>query len=239
MTKRCPGVALAVVVLVGLADPVHAFRPAGRLGIHAVRLEATGDADELSEPSWGGGVELVVAIPAARNLVAVALGGEIVNFDSETAIRQEDEFTFRRELRTSQQFGRIILGVQVGPHGRGFFQPYAGVHGALVSHSIHSTLTMPDDADPDNTFTQEESQSDWGVGYDAVLGTNLNFYNRFGVFGGVKYQQSFHLEQPLDFRGEMRTIDPEYFEIFFGLSLDLGFLAKTGDGGSPGENEWD
>jgi hypothetical protein len=70
----------------------------------------------------------------------------------------------------------------------------------------------------------KRSDTDTGVGYDVGGGVNLNFANRLGVVVGVKYLHSFGLDEPI---GEDRlTIDPEYFEAFAGLSVDLGYLDR-------------
>jgi hypothetical protein len=222
-----------LVTLLFLLCPQDAQAVAGRIGVHALRLEPRGDVEDLSEASWGGGLDVVVVVPGLQRLVAGALGFEAAKFDSKTIVAKEGPFEFRRELSTDQDFLRFTLGTEIGPHGKGFFQPHVGIRGAVVGHSISSTLTLPDDANPENTITQTEGEDDWGIGYDITLGVNLNYKNTVGGYGGVKYLRSFGLDQPLDFEGEMREIDPEYWEIFFGISLDLNFLEREAEDLEP------
>jgi hypothetical protein len=186
-------------------------------------MEPRGEAADFSDPDWGLGVEGVVALPGMNGLLAADVGLEAVQFASESLTLRPGPFEFARTLSTSQDYIRFYLGCQLGPHGHGFLQPYLAIHGAVVNHSLSNTLSEDFD-DPSQNRSQTFTDSDTGVGYDATLGAYCNIRNRFGLYGGAKYLASFGLEEPLG--EEERTVDPEYVQVFAGLAIDLGFIAR-------------
>jgi hypothetical protein len=210
------------LVLVLTILPCDAGALAGRFSAHAVRLEPNGDIEDFSDVDWGGGLEFVFAVPQWYKLVAVGLAFDVVPFSKESLVYEPGPFEFTRELETSQDFFRFSLGPRIGPHGHGFFQPWVGLHGALVVHSVRTTLSIEFDDPSDDLSQTKERETDTGVGYDLAAGVNFNIRNRFGLSAGVKYLHSFGLDEPI---GENRyELDPEYFEIFAGISIDLGYL---------------
>lgn len=217
---------LSATLLLLLLPPASAQAAdiSGRLALYGTHLSSTGDVDEFTDGAWGGGLAVMAVIPGAGNLLGVDLGVEAARFEKTTIVYQPTPFDFRRELTNSQDLFRLFLGLQVGPHGHGFLQPYAAVHGTLVNHSINTTLTEPDDVNPDLTHTQTSGEGDWGTGYDLTLGTNLNFWDRFGIQGGVRYLRTFGLNEPLG--DEAKTIDPEYVEVFLGASITFDYLDR-------------
>jgi hypothetical protein len=226
---RCGRIPMRVTLLSGIAlllttIATDAGAIVGRFGAHVVRLEPNGAIEDFSDVDWGGGLECVLAIPHLHELVAVGVALEIVPFSKETLVFEPGPFEFTRELSTSQDFFRFSLGPRLGPHGHGFFQPWVGLHGGLVVHSVNTTLSIDFDDPSDDLSQTKRRETDTGVGYDVAAGVNLNFRNRFGVQGGVKYLHSFGLDEPI---GEDRLkVDPEYFEAFAGISIDLGYLEE-------------
>ena len=112
------GLSLFLAVLLG---PSAAHAIDGRIGLHGLHLEPNGGAEELTGNSWGGGLEVVVAVPGIHHTLGADFGLEFADLASETTVLQESEFDFRRELTTSQNLARIALGLRAGPHGRGSF----------------------------------------------------------------------------------------------------------------------
>ena len=81
---------LSIMTLVLLVN--HAHAASGRLGLHALRLEPNGEAEDLSDPSWGGGAQIVVVEPGLTGLVGLDFGIEVVNFNSETIVDRGGPF---------------------------------------------------------------------------------------------------------------------------------------------------
>jgi len=218
---------LATIAVVGVlscgADDAHAL--AGRLGIHGLRMEPNGAAEHLGKASWGGGIEGIFEIPGTYHLLAGCAGVEIVNFDTSEQTYKPGPFAFERTLSTSQDLTRLFVGLQFGPHGSGLLQPFVGVHGSLAWHTVSTTLSERFD-DPDQNRSQTNSESDFGLGYDATVGLHLNVFNRFGVYGGARYLHLYGITQPIG--DDARTIDPEYVEGFAGISLNFGLLEDLG-----------
>ncbi len=195
----------------------------GKVGIYGIRMVPRGEgAKSYSRPGWGGGLHVVVPVPLLSNMLAGVGGLEIINLLSETIEFSDNITGLRVEQQTSQNYGRIFVGSQIGGHGNGFVRPHAGLNVALVLYSINTDVVIPDDFDREKEIRQNLSSKTHAVfGYDITLGVDLNFSNKIALDGGVKYLKSFSVPQQLG-EGAV-TIHPEYFQIYFGVgaSFDL------------------
>ena len=189
------------------------------------------DAQTYSRPGWGGALVVVGSLPSWPNWIAGRFGLEAVNLLSDTTERVDSQTLLRTEIHKDQYVSRLYLGPELGPRGRGFLQPYAGVHGALMLYTISTTLTIPNDADPENVIQQDlGGDSNLRFGYDVELGVDWNISNKVVVGGGVRYAKSFGVPQQLEETGSV-TVHPDYVQAF--LTLGVTFSALTsGSGGS-------
>jgi len=226
-------VLVAVTLLTLLAGigstPVLA---SGKVGVYGIRMVPDGnDAQEYSDPGWGGGVHVVAPLPQVANVFAVVAGFEIINLLSETKEFQDGFTGLRVEQQTSQNYLRFFLGGQVGGHGHGFFRPHAGINLALINYGVDTDVVIPDDSDRENEIRQNlDKENHWTTGYDITLGIDLNFDNEVSVDGGVRYLKTFSLPQQLG--ADSVTIHPEYFQVYLGVGVSFDFIRKQkGQGG--------
>ena len=193
-----------------------------RIGLHALRLEPQSDVEEYADASWGGGLE--VSYPLSTGQGWVSLTGElaIVNFRSETLVRTDSDILLRTEQTNQQNLFRAGMGLRLGPTF-GPIQPYAGVTGYFAAHGISSKLVVPNDANPDNVIEQDlGSSNDGGMGWSGTAGVNIPLAPVLSVYGGATMLRLYGIDQPL---GEDEvTIDPEYWEIHFGLAFSPGSM---------------
>jgi hypothetical protein len=195
----------------------------GKIGVYGIYMEPRGaDAENYSQPGCGAGAHVVVPVPQLSNLLAGVAGVEVINLLSET-VEIRDEMGWRRELHTSQNYARVYIGPQVGPHGKGFFRPHAGLNLALVMYDITTDLVEPDDYDPEKEKRQNlQDETKIVFGYDFTLGIDLNFFNKIAVDGGVRYVKSFSVPQQLGEGSE--KVHPEYFQIYLGAGVTFDFI---------------
>jgi opacity protein-like surface antigen len=184
------------------------------------------DAENYADDGWGGGFRFVLPIEAVSKIFAFDCGLDFINLMDETTRYREAVTGLRIEQQTSQWYGRFYIGGEIGGHGRGFLKPYAGVHLALVSYGISTTLIIPDDFDPDRSIRQDQGgATNVRMGYDITLGTDINFANRWHLTGGVRYLKSFGVPQQLG--PDSITIHPDYFEVFAGVGFDIAWAARN------------
>lgn len=182
------------------------------------------DASEHSEAAWGIGARGVFSVPQWSDLVAANLGLELTNLMSHTEEFFDPVTHLRVEQQTHQSIFRLFLGGEVGFHGHRFLRPHAGLNVALTVYSIGTDVVIPNDVDPENEIRQNyDDESQTVLGWDATLGADLNFYQRYFLDVGVRYIKAFSVPQQL---GEgAKKIYPDYFQIYIGL----GFAFSTGD----------
>jgi len=192
---------------------------AGKIQLYALRMTPTGqDASRFSRPAWGGGLSVVAPLHQVHNLLAGVVGFEAANMLSQTTGTQDPQTGLRVEQQTSQDYYRLYLGGQIGPHGPGLIRPHVGSNIALVIYGISTDVVVPDDVNRENEIRQNlRSRTETGFGWDISLGTDFNIHNRVALEGGVRFLKSFGVPQQLG-AGSMR-VEPAYFQIYLGLGV--------------------
>jgi len=198
----------------------------GKAGIYGIRMVPRGaGAKTYSRAGWGAGLHVVVPVPQLSNMLAGVGGVEFINLLSETIEFTDFVTGLRVEQQTSQDYGRIFIGSQIGGHGNGFVRPHAGLNVALVIYQISTDVVIPDDFNREQEIRQNLRTENHAVfGYDITLGIDLNFSNKIALDGGVKYLKSFSVPQQLG-DGAV-TIHPEYFQIYFGVGASFDLIGS-------------
>lgn len=220
---------LCVILIAGF--PLTASG-AGKVQLYALRMTPTGqDASRFSRPAWGGGLSVVAPLHQVHNLLAGVLGFEVANMLSQTTETHDRLTGLRVEQQTNQNYYRLYLGGQVGPHGYGLFRPHVGSNIALVVYDISTDVVVPDDVNPENEIRQNlGSRTEAAFGWDLTLGADFNLKNKWAVEGGVRFLKTFGLPQQLG-AGSVR-VEPAYFQIYLGVGLSFGEVeAMTDDQG--------
>ncbi len=219
-SRRAPALfLLALLAAVAFGPPPAAA--AGKVTIYGIRMEPYGDdAEDYSRPGWGGGARLVAPVPSTGGLFAGAFGAELVNLLVET-VRFQDPITMLRvEQQTNQNYGRVYLGGELGPHGRGFLRPYVAAHVAWVFYWIETDVVIPDDSSRENEIRQDlDSEWDDVFGYDLTVGMDWNFHRMWSIDTGVRFVKSFGVPQQLG--DQSLEIHPQYFEVFLGVGIAI------------------
>ncbi len=219
---------VSVVTVLSLAQADLATA-GGKLGLYGLFMEPDGqDAEEFSRAGYGGGIHVVFPLPQVHNLVAFVAGIETVNLLNDTVEYYDPQTLLRVEQQTSQDYTRLYAGPQIGPHGRGFLRPHAGVDVAAVLYGISTDIVVPDDYNREQEIRQNlRSKHRTVFGYDLTLGVDLNFWNRVSLDTGVRYLRSFGLPQQLG-EGSV-TIHPHYFQGYLGVGVAFGLLRQTAE----------
>ena len=199
----------------------------GKVGLYGIYMTPYGtDAREYSRAGWGGGLHGVFPIEPWRNMGALVGGLEMVNLKSETKVFTDPRTRLRTEQQTSQNYYRLYLGAEIGPHGDGLLRPHVGANVAGILYNISTDLVIPDDYSSDRDTRQSlSSKTRVAVGLDISLGLDLNF-SSFVIEGGVKYLKSFSVPQQLG-EGAV-TIHPQYFQVYLGVGLPFHVLEDLG-----------
>jgi hypothetical protein len=210
---------LCVILAAGFPLTANA---SGKVQLYGLRMTPTGrDASRFSRPCWGGGLAAIAPLPHVHNLLAGVVGLEGTNMLTQTTAFQDTQTGLRVEQQTSQDYFRLYLGGQVGPHGSGLIRPHVGSNVALVLYNIHTDVVVPDDANRENEIRQNlRSRTETAFGWDITLGTDLNFTNHWALEGGVRFLKTFGVPQQLG-AGSTR-IEPAYFQIYLGVGMGFG-----------------
>jgi hypothetical protein len=189
---------------------------------YGIHMDPSGeDARNFSHASYGAGFHASASIPQLGDVVAGALGIEYVNMLSETHVFRDPQTGLSVEQQTSQDYLRVFLGPEVGPHGNGFFRPHLGAHIAVVNYSISTDVVIPDDVNVENEIRQNlRSENRTVFGYDLSADADLNFGKWF-VKGGTRFAKAFNVPQQLG-AGAV-TIHPGYIQIYAGLGLNFPY----------------
>lgn len=211
----------ALLLATAVAHPVVAQAQIN-VGAYGIHMDPSGqDAKDFSRASYGGGLHASFAVPQLGNLVAGAVGIELVNMLSETHEYRDGQTGLRVEQQTSQNYFRLFLGPEIGPHGNGFFRPHIGVHVALINYGISTDVVIPDDIDLENEIRQNlRSENRTVFGYDLNAATDLNF-GKWYIEGGARFAKSFNVPQQLG-AGAV-TIHPGYVQIYLGVGANLRY----------------
>ena len=212
---------LVLLLATAVAHPVAA-RAGVNVSVYGIHMDPSGqDAKDFSRASYGGGLHASLPVPQLGNLLAGAVGIEVVNMLSETHEFQDAQTGLRVEQQTNQNYFRFFLGPEFGPHGNGFFRPHVGVHIALVNYGISTDVVVPDDVNRENEIRQNlRSENRTVFGYDLHAGTDFNFGKWF-LEGGTRFAKSFNVPQQLG--GGAVTIHPGYLQIYVGVGANLRY----------------
>lgn len=211
--------ALALALLAvgpGGASPARAD---GKIEVYGLRMvPANVDSRQYSRPGWGAGVQGVAPMPGTAKLLAGVVGVEIVNLLSTTKEFQDPLTGLRVEQQTSQNYGRLFVGAQMGSHGSGTLRPYTGLNVALVWYGIGTDVVVPDDSDRERDIRQHlGGRDELAFGWDANAGVDLNFSDRWGIDVGARWLHSYGLPQQLG-DGAV-TIEPGYLQVKVGAVI--------------------
>ena len=132
----------------------------GKVELYGLHLKPNGDeAEEYSDPGWGGGIHLVMPVPHTWKVLAGTIGFEAVNLMNEKVLIPEALGLFYAEQTTSRDYMRAYLGARIGGHGNGFLRPFAGFHIAWVNYSISTELSVPNDNTEDPFLSQTNNSN--------------------------------------------------------------------------------
>ena len=184
------------------------------------------DAERYSNAGLGFGGRVVVPFPAVHKLLAISVGLEVVNLLNKNTTFQDRLTGLRVQQQTDQTYNRLLFGAEIGPHGKGFFRPFAGVHMAVVYYEIRTDVVVPDDYEREKEIRQNlRRKGHFVFGSDLTLGLDLNFWNKWYLEGGVRYLKSFSVPQQL---GEDAVkVHPEYVQVFLGVGFPLKNQTKA------------
>jgi len=155
------------------------------------------------------------------NLIAGGAGIEMVNMLSETHEFQDSQTGFRVEQQTSQDYFRLYLCPEVGPHVNWIFRPHVGAHVAVVNYGISTDVVVPDDTNREKEIRQNlRSENRTVFGYDLDAGSDFNFGKWF-IEGGTRFSKSFNVPQQLG--GGAVTIHPGYVQIYVGIGGNFSY----------------
>lgn len=206
---------ITLIALSAVAVPAHAQ---SKVEGYFVKMDPHGTvARQYGRPGYGGGLEVVGALPGTAHLIAAVGGLEVVNLLSNTTKFQDALTGLRVEQQTSQNYGRFYLGGQLGSHSSGFLRPYVGTNVALVWYGISTDVVVPNSSDREHEIRQNLRDENRVVfGWDGNAGVDLNFRDKWSVDVGVRYLHTYNLPQQLG-AGSVR-IEPDYFQFRVGLA---------------------
>ena len=187
-----------------------------KFALYGLYISPSGtDAEQFSDDGWGVGGKLYTSPDFLRHGVAAGIGFEFANLMTQSTVLYDPHTLLRTEQETSQDFFRIYLGPEIGPHGHGFFRPFAGASIALHIYNIGTQLIVPDDVDPTRSIVQDlGSETRTAFGYDFTVGADLQIKHYF-VESGVRFIKSFNVPQQFGSAAAV-PIHPGYFQIFIG-----------------------
>ncbi len=218
------GVLTAFALGALLSTAAHAAGKVELYGIYMTPENAA--ANEGADPGFGLGIQGVLPVSERYDMFAAVGGIEFVNLLSREWVNWDRATGLRTVTETEQNYGRLFVGGQLGPHGRGFFRPHIGADLSLNLYGISNHLRVPDDTYDGRDITQDlGSEYHLAAGYDLVGGLDLNFSNKFSVDLGAKFVKTFGVPQQLGFAHAV-TVHPQYYQAYVALGLSFGTLSK-------------
>jgi hypothetical protein len=213
-----------IILLALVAVTVFATRSAeggGKAQLYATRMEPYGqDAERFSRHSWGGGLNAVVPAPFLNRLLAGVVGFDHVNMMYQKTASRDATTGLRLEQQTSQGCTRPYLGCEIGPHGRGFIRPHAGINLATSIYSIGTDVVIPDDSNREDEIRQNlRHRTETALGYDISLGCDFNVANKVVLDVGARFQKTFNVPQQLG-AGSVQ-ISPSYLTYYLGVGTSF------------------
>jgi opacity protein-like surface antigen len=208
----------AVAALAALASNAMA---AGKLELYGLAMDPNGtDAKKYSGSGLGGGFEAVVPLPSTYKLLAVGLGLEGVNMMSSTTTLIDQTSGLRVEQRTSQNYGRLFMGLELGSHSSGFLRPYGGLNIAGIWYGISTDVVVPSDVNVENEIRQNlRDENHVAFGWDANAGMDFNFRDRWCIDAGVRFLKAYGV--PQQFGAGAVTVSPAYIQYKLGVGFGL------------------
>ena len=209
--------ALATLSLCAVAIPTLAIAATPRFGLYLTRLDpADRSARDFARSGFGGGIDVSWPVHGSEGMLSVIGGIEATSLLSKVKTFQDQRTGLRVEQHTDQVYGRFFMGGELGPHGNGFFQPYANAALGLVVYGINTDVVIPDDSDRQNSINQNLSeQNEAAFGWSAGTGVNFNF-GKWGIDGGVRFLKQYGVPQQLG-DGAV-SIQPSYVQYRLGAS---------------------
>ena len=212
--RQCSAAFLLVLL------PLTTAFAGNRVLVYGIREVPFGtDATKYGRAGYGVGGQIIVPVPALRNLFAAVGGVDYVSLLSSTTTVTDPQTLLRVDQETSQGILRIYVGGQIGAHGDGLLRPHAGLSIGLTSYTYTIDVVVPDDYRREQEIRQSlKDESRWVFGYDLSLGLDVNF-RAVSVDGGVRYVKSFSVPAQLGAGSE--RIYPNYFQIYIGVGIPL------------------
>jgi len=210
--------AMGALLLLFVATPALAATP--RWGFYVNRLDPSDRvARDFAKPGWGGGVDVSWPFEGTQGMMSVIAGLEATSLLSKVKTFQDQLTGLRIEQHTDQVYGRFYVGGELGPHGNGFFEPYANLALALVVYGIDVNVVIPDDSGRQNDINQHlRSQTEAAFGWSAGTGVHLNL-GRWGLDGGVRFLKQYGVPQQLG-DGAV-TVQPAYIQSRLGVTFAI------------------
>jgi len=207
---------LVLATLAALASNAQAY---GKLELYGLVMDPSDrDGKTYSGSGLGGGIEAVAPLPGLYNLFAIVGGLEVVNLLSNTTALVDQTTGLRVEQRTSQNYGRLFLGTQFGSHSSGFLRPYAGLNIAGIWYGISTDVVVPNDANRENEIRQSlRDENRVAFGWDANLGMDFNFRDRWSIDTGVRFLKAYGV--PQQFGAGAVTVSPAYAQYKLGIAF--------------------
>ncbi len=207
-----------VLALALAATPALAVGP--RAGLYVSRMDPSDrSARDYARPGWGGGLDVSWPVEGSGGLASVIGGLEFSSLFSTVKEFRDGQTGLRVEQHTDQYYGRLFVGGELGPHGRGFLEPYANLAVGLVLYGISTKVVIPDDFNRENSINQLlRDQNEAAFGWAAGTGVHLNF-GRWGVDGGVRFLKQYGVPQQLGDGAE--TIHPAYLQGRLGVTFAI------------------
>ncbi len=218
MRMRLFALALTLFALSAASSAASAAET--RAVLYGIRQDpADDDARDFGRPGWGGGISLKVPLAGTERLLAWVGGIEAVNLLTSKKEFRDGLTGLRVEQNTNQNYGRLFLGGEMGPHGNGFLQPYAGADLALVFYNISTIVSIPDDFDRENSINQQlRDEREFAFGWSAGAGIVFDL-GRWGIDAGVRYLEQYGVPQQLG-DGAV-SVQPTYVQYRLGVAFDV------------------
>ena len=209
---------VALATLAALASSAHA---SGKVEVYGIAMDPSGhDATRYAGSGLGGGLAVTMPVPSTWHLLAANAGVEVVNLMGETTTMLDQTTGLRVEQHTSQNYGRLFLGFELGSHSAGFLRPYGGLNIAGIWYGITTDVVVPSDYNVQNEIRQNlRDQNEVAFGWDANVGMDWNFNDRWSIDTGVRFLKAYGV--PQQFGAGAVTVSPAYVQ--YKLGIGFGF----------------
>jgi len=221
MSYRTGIPALALIAASWVVAESAVAAPAGKLGFQVVRMEPLGSYPAYAAETFGGAMNVALALPVAPEYLAFDFGAEFLNFNRADIRFQDPISGLPFEQSTSQSYLRAFAGLEAGWFRGPLVQPFVAAHLGVAEHNVRPVVSVPDDpALEDEVMLGIDDGAKWTFMYDVAIGAQVALFEHVGLDAGVKFLQSsaFDVRRGQEFVSE----DPSYFQIFVGVVYDFG-----------------